>query len=409
MPVIVACGVDAGVPDGSARSVDSGVVTHPPDAFVRNPDAGSADAGSQADAAARDAGSSVDAGSSGTLDGGPLPERDVIFVAVDGDDARDGRTFATAVATLDRAQAILFAERPDRAVAIRVAPGDYRCRELTEPWTYVGTHPVTIEPMEAVPSPAVDSWDHPNRPRFWGVTEAGTVCRRSVFFNLHHGRVRVDLTIRGIAIRHYRGGISLVNPAAVGTRVDQNVIVDNVAFVRIGDFYHRTASGLIGKGAVLLTYTYGNTFRNNYFFHIRNDDPSPGAIHAFYFTNRASRNVVEDNVFQGHSGSIVKLTDYSNANVFRRNRFSNAPVAIVDRWCGAREDPVGVCPGDVAQCPSWDNRFSINASDPDRNYWSSLSFAEPYVVYPIPEGQTCGVAPARSGVRMDLGGGDVIR
>lgn len=225
--------------------------------------------------------------------------------------------------------------------------------------------------------------------------------------NVQHDGGPLNLTIEGLAVTRYRGGLSVKAADGVEADPDLGVEVRNVVFERIGDKYHHReredGTWLEGKGAILLTRASGGLFVDNWFHHVRNVEESAGLIHAMYLTSHASRHRVEGNTFHGVTGAIVKLTDFSNENVFVDNHFSHGQLAVRDRWCGALEDPDEECGGE-AQCPSWDNLFPM-----ERNTWGNLEGDDPVRVLDVPEGQTCAEAPPESGVRMYLGEGGVIR
>jgi hypothetical protein len=318
-------------------------------------------------------------------------------------DGNSGLSYTKAVRTLQRAHQILLNRKPNEPVTIRVGPGKYHCRGMTKPWTFRNGHPVVITSVHSLASPANQSHADARRPVFYGVTPSGELCanRRSIWMVINHGKVNMNLTIRNLKVTRYRGAITIQNPfSSSSTRVNQNVRVNNMAFMKIGDQYY--PQNTAGKAAILLTNTYGSRFEKNYFYHIKNNrvirgKSTKGLIHAFYFSSKASRHVVRDNVILGFTGSAIKLTNYSNANLFEYNRFSYGPTAIVDRWCGSKEDP-SICAGGIAQCPSWNNDFSLR-----NNRGSNLSLAYRAIIQPIPRGQDCGIPPPRSNLRIHLG------
>lgn len=329
-----------------------------------------------------------------------------LFLAVDGDDAAAGTDPSAPLASLNGVVARLAELSPAGPVEVRVAPGAYPCRGLAEPWTFANGQRVRIASLDDVPAPAKESADDPNRPVFEGRDESGALCADSVWMNVQHDGTPLNLTVEGIAITRYRGGLSVKAADGVEADPDLGLEVLNVVFERIGDKYHyrerEDGSWLAGKGAVLLSRASGGRFVGNYFHHVRNVEGSAGLVHALYLASHASRHWVEGNTVHGVTGAIVKLSDFSNENVFVDNHFSYGQLAVRDRWCGALEDPDDACGGE-AQCPSWDNVFPM-----ERNTWGNLEGDDPVRVLDIPDGQTCPEAPSPSGVRMDLGEGGVI-
>ena len=261
------------------------------------------------------------------------------FLSPQGSDGASGTSPSTAWATLEKAHSHLLALKPAESVRIRVAPGKYYCAGVLSTWTYVspGGHLVTIEARDAVPSPAVSSANHASRPIFYGLNRDGTNCSKSIWLYLEHAKVPVNLIIKGIKIAHYRGGISVKGTSQEITRVDQNIQVLNTVFERIGDIYWRSSNA--GKGAILLNYTFGNRFEDNYFFQIRNNYSTAGLIHPFYLSSASSRNSIIRNTIVGSSGSAIKVTHYSGINTILDNRFSYVAQAYTDRWCRSRTSP----------------------------------------------------------------------
>ena len=324
-----------------------------------------------------------------------------LYLAPTGHDTDDGRTPGTAIAGLDRAHDLLVQLAPTGKVRIAVAAGIYHCIATNHPWTFHNGQPVVIEPVDPVAGPASATLDDPKRPVFSGQDTAGLPCHgSSVFFSVENGSAPMKLTITGITITLFRGGITIRNGTlTTPPTTDAAVTIDNVAFSRLGDLYYHlpgsTSGVLAGKAAIMLSQTAGNRFTRNAFENIRNGTATAGLIHAFYLTALAQRNTIDACDFNGITGEAIKITHYSNNNVITNSRFSHMPVVIVDRWCGAREDPVTSCAGGVPECPSWGNHFSLTS-----NAWSSLVFPEPYVVEPIPSGQTCAFPPPSGTPRM---------
>ncbi len=159
-------------------------------------------------------------------------------------DANDGSSWSQSIRTLQQAYEILQEEKPDQPVEILIGPGEYRCRGMEEPWRFFNGHPITIKALGTVPSPAVDSENHPNRPVFWGIESDGSVCEtrsgkpEGNLLTIVHPRIATHITVQDIKITRYRGGITVTNQSPkLPSRIDQDVTIDNVAFVRIGDAY----------------------------------------------------------------------------------------------------------------------------------------------------------------------------
>lgn len=314
-----------------------------------------------------------------------------LFISASGSDTNSGTSESSPFLTLNKAQN--YIKTPgvnDPEIHIKFLPGKYFCSNNDE-WTFFrsGTK-VFIESSRPVPSPAVSSKDDAGRPLFVGRNEDGSKCllgqgtngatRSGIWLVISHPKVEMNLTIQGLKFTNYRGVMTIAGNFTESTRVDQNISVYNNVFLRIGDLYVDTCTP--GKGAIILNYTFGNKFTNNHFEQIRNKDLScpdkdgvqvgtSGLVHAFYFTEMASRHLIEGNTFHGTSGSVIKLTNQSNQNTITKNRFSYVQQVLTDRWCGSRDllgdkickclvdddkDPTTECKITVG-CPSWNNSY----------------------------------------------------
>jgi hypothetical protein len=315
-----------------------------------------------------------------------------LYIAPTGSDSNSGLSPSQPLATIQRVNDLLLAADPNQNAFVKVAPGTYHCEGAL--WTYHNpSYPTQIEPLNSVPSPAVNAFDNPNRPVFTGKRADGTQCDGSVWLSVRHGHVRMRLTIRGMTVTYYRGGISLGNFNNTTTAINQEITIDNMFFDRIGDYYF--PDSVTGKGAILSSISFGNTIENSYFRNVRNnetDDVVGGPIYALYFSGLSSRNVVNNNVFHAIHSSAIRISNYSNDNVFTNNGFSWVyGYVLEDRWCGALEDCTPQ-PG----CPSWNTDFPI-----EENSFSNV--AGRVKVYAIPAGQTCSIPPPVTNLRIDLG------
>lgn len=323
-----------------------------------------------------------------------------VYVDARGADQNTGLTSSQAVRTLRRVHEILVQRDPQLDIRVRVAGGRYYCQEPMVAWTYRNGRNITIEPLKTVPGPAATTADSPDRPVFVGKYENGQNCRSTVWFTVTHNGGAMNLTLRGLAVTGYRGGVTLFNSQSVPPAGDQRVTIDNVVFRNLGDQHHRAFSAdgalLAGKGAILLTYSSGNRVENSLFDSVRNGASTAAAIHGLYFTNGSSRNHVANNTFRNITGGIVKITDYSNHNRFDNNHFQSSLAALVDRWCGAKEDARSACPGGVTQCPSWGNTLRGNT-------YSEVGVT-PVIFTTIPAGQSCRYPAASSRIRGDVEG-----
>lgn len=319
---------------------------------------------------------------------------DIYLAEQGGSDANSGRTFSDAIRTVRRAHEILHAEDPDLPVRVRVQGGDYYCRGMRgETWDYFNGHPIMITSLNSVPSPAWDSVDDGDRPRFIGLTPEGDPCPYgSVWMGVTHGDAGPGIAVENLRIEKYRGAISL--RAHDDGQLDKFRAnrIDNNVFLRLGDFYHD--AGIAGKGAVLLTRVDGALIEDNYFRHVRNGSGTSGLIHGIYMTRTTSSNKVRNNMFAGSSGVHVKVTHYSNDNVFAGNTFMYAPGGIIDRFCGTRDDdPATDCEDGVPQCPSWGNEVRADNVFHELDMWG-------VGVYGATSGTSCAYPDPADDVRM---------
>lgn len=373
---------DAGAADGDAPSI---------------PDAGAVD-GESADAAPPDAGA-------------PVVDLQLYMAATGSSDAFDGLSPQTAVRTLARVHDLVQKLHPTGDVVITVAPGDYHCREMKagSPWVYTAAKSVTIEPKTPVDGPAWVTETSPLRPVFHGHAKDGTLCSSGVWLPVRHEDTPVHFTLRGVTVTGYRGALKFENWSTPVSQIEQKCLVENVVFRQIGDKHYRPANydpkHHAGKAAIMLHATRGNRFTQSLFRDIDNQDADDGAtskglVHAFYLTGLARANRIDHNRFEGGTGSAIKITHHSNANVIEDNAFEGFPAAVVDRWCGAGDSAADLaCASspEGPQCPSWENQVYLS-----KNTFGGIT-KQPVVVWPIPEGQTCALSPAKSGVRLWLG------
>jgi len=343
-------------------------------------------------------------------------------------DGNGGKDQNDSLRTLRKAHQMLVDYPPVTDVDILIGPGTYYCRgmwnavtQVTEHWTFNNGHTIRIKPLNAVTSPAIASADDVNRPIFSGLDEEGNFCGGhdavgnpigpGVWMALDHDGKSVKIEISGLKIQKYRGAIYLTNtaPGATSSNSSQDIKISNMVFQRIGDFYNN--SNGTGYAALLVTKTSGVDIEDNYFDQIRNTASGADLLHAIYFSQFSSNNLINNNVFHGGSGSAIKLTHYSNDNVFTNNSISYFLLAVKDRWCGSRpengddktciESPAG------PQCPSWNNEFALGANG---NTVSSLTntSGSKICIDAIPANQTCDFPQPSPGTPRFIYGSEVI-
>lgn len=290
-----------------------------------------------------------------------------LYVSSTGSDtvAHDGRTIAKALRSINRAHDILNALSPAPAenVRIRIMPGNFKCSNMPLAWTFKNGYAVSIEAYEAVQSaiPSSTSTADLNRPVFLGM-DGTTKCAKANWLAVTDSNTSLNLTVKNLKIEKYRNAITVLGSTNAINRNLANITISNMVFENLGDKYYHPSDA--GKGAVVLTNTAGITFSQNYFKNIENElATEEGLIHAIYFTQNASKNKVLGNHFYNTSGSAIKLSHYSNNNVFLDNNFNMVQQALNDRWCGSRDtesDRNCIDNYETLQCPSWSNQFERN-------------------------------------------------
>ncbi|WP_363798990.1 right-handed parallel beta-helix repeat-containing protein [Lysobacter firmicutimachus] len=261
-----------------------------------------------------------------------------LYLAADGDDARDGRSAATAIRTLARANRLLQAHAPREDIEIRIAPGTYRGQQVL--WTYLNGHRISF-----LPTPGAGA-----RPVFDGGGSAGT------WFELRSAAGASKLQFRYLTVTNYWLGIDLVgdrNDLAGGWNGYNEV--RNLRFVRIGGRYG-AGPAPYSYAAVRLINSRYNGLYDNHFESIENPGEYSGYLHAIYLAHGASANRIERNRFVAVNGDAIRTRDGADANRMADNVFDRAGkrAAYSDWYCIER------CTLPRPECPSAGNVFRDN-------------------------------------------------
>jgi hypothetical protein len=270
-----------------------------------------------------------------------------IHMSPTGDDARDGATAATAVATLQRAfqLALTHPRKKSEPMRVLVGTGTYKAQSIVLDGAQLGYELTLVGAGK----------EAKEFPVFLGDGEQRTWM--TVKSDRGH---RTGLTIQALEIRNYATAISLegnrdsADRSNGGTTIRRNVF-SNIGSVALRDDDFSTA-------AIRLVNSTDNVVENNYFNSIRNKNIKQcGALHALYLAHFSSRNRITNNTFNDTCGSVVKFRDRSNDNIVEGNRFikiENAP-AIEEWYCDkeSRKD----CTKKLGECPSTGNVQRHNA------------------------------------------------
>ncbi|MCA9540301.1 MAG: right-handed parallel beta-helix repeat-containing protein [Myxococcales bacterium] len=269
-----------------------------------------------------------------------------LYLAVDGDDGAEGRTPATALATMAGVHERLWAAMPDDDVQVRIGPGRYH--QQTVEWSW--THPVhAVSFFPDVPE---------TRPVFDGCDATGTQCPGGVWLNVEAARGEpTNVNVEGLRFENYQGGVSLhgdrLRPDDGWNGANR---VEDCEFYNIGNVFDVSVGNAFG--AINLTNSRNNLFAGNRF--VRTLVYAEfGLMHAIYVAHDSTGNLIEENHFEIVSGDAVRFRDASSDNLVRRNVFIKAGTAGYTDWY-CEHDTRDDCTKPTPECPSWNNRFEEN-------------------------------------------------
>lgn len=265
-----------------------------------------------------------------------------------GNDANDGLSVNTAVATLSRVHTVVSGMIKTDAtsdIEVRIASATYRAQSVR--WSAANTMPsqtITLRPLnDSAPMPIFDGCVSPtscDRPR--GFLHLGLAPNQS--------GTRTNLHVERLDIRNYTSGFSFA-----GSRDSPNLFVagnhvNNCIFRRIGNVFNLSLTGCCG--AIDGVNTINNTWTGNTFHEII----GTGAhMHVFYLASYSSNNIIAHNVIDGANGDPIRFRDASNGNRVYSNVIKRAgrDAAVQDWYCDheLRSD----CTKATAECASWGN------------------------------------------------------
>lgn len=241
-----------------------------------------------------------------------------VHLRADGQDSADGRTPATAVRTLGRAQALIARDVPDhgRDVVVSVAEGNYTGQTVV--WNYVSPgHTVTIKAAGA------------RKPIFRGDPAVGgtwlllqsTAGQPS---HLHVVNIVIDTYDCAFSIEGDRESLGSFNSDNRITGCDLH---------RIGNKFTAKATG--DTAAIRFVNSRRNVIEDCTFDRIENrPDTGPGLLHAIYFAHYSSDNRITNCTFGENSGDTLRVRDESNDNLIEQNTFldGGGEHAAVSEW-----------------------------------------------------------------------------
>lgn len=231
----------------------------------------------------------------------------------------NGLTPTSPVATLSQAQAAvakLWADKPAANIVVRISPGTYS--RQTVAWT-------TVNPGTAL---RIEAHTSTKRPVFDGEGVISTS-----FFSMPYEGGSSRITLKSLHIKNYVNGVSFKGSRDDFGRFNSNNSIIDCVFERIGNAYW-VGSGEVpmGYSAIGLSNSDFNVVSGNSFREIRNNKDTRLHLHPIYLSHNASNNEIRGNVFEGTSGSAVRVRDYSNDNEITRNEFKLVERPAVETW-----------------------------------------------------------------------------
>ena len=272
---------------------------------------------------------------------------ELLFLAPKGSDTATGRSNAEALATFGKAMQVAMRSKDPEGTTILVAPGTYTDQSFV--MRLVGpVPPITIRRAVANEAAVFDGVD--NRGSWLRVRSTASM--------------PLQLTIEGMSIRRYGMAISLEGPPDTPNGISGMRVLDN-RIEEIGTPGPPPATAALRLTNAQDVKVVGNTFRK-----IRNFGTNAPKdcvlLHPIYAAHNASRNTIENNIFDDNCGVAIKFRDGSDNNLIARNVFRNQALEsrMQDWYCDSsrRKDCLGERD---SECPSWNNRF-VDNRDGDR-------------------------------------------
>ena len=285
-----------------------------------------------------------------------------VYVSPNGADGNDGRTPATAVATLDGAQVVLTAAKPTSDVEVRIAKGTYVAKTASARWKFfvaghsVSFMPAAYRPGRPTPMGQRPVFHGPDTPAWW------------MQVNLPDGSPGGDTNLRflDLVVEHYTaGGMTIAGPTTTNEY--------GIAVPASAGLNHNLVSGMIfrdggsvhvpshyGWGALDFVNSSDNLIVGNQFVRLENAGADAGLMHGVYLAHYSSRNIVSGNLFDGITDDPMRVRNDSDDNQVFGNVFKRGGSLgyFTDWFCDTT--CVAQNPGHTRECASHGNTFHHN-------------------------------------------------
>lgn len=304
------------------------------------------------------------------------PGKFVIHLSPTGSDSKNGASASQAVKTLNRAQRILKAAKPQTDVEIRIKKGTYWHQSVE--WShFIPGRTISFMPSDYKYGEGLGKTA--GRPSFVGNKDLRALLRVKLrnagqttglrFYYLHIEKYwAAGISINGLDTVDLPTNTGPLRRAPANSGANGNTFY-GLYIENIGNKPTGLKNGQHGYAGIQLGNSSNNVVRNSTFENLVNS-PGESHIHGLYIVHGSSNNVIRDNIFRGISGSPVKVRNSSNNNDVRENRFENSGIesAFYDSHQEGKErsplvkDTVGKATGlfHGDECASFGNIFRNN-------------------------------------------------
>lgn len=277
-----------------------------------------------------------------------------IYISMNGNDANDGKTQDTSVATLANAwsKATIQAKFDKKPVKISVLPG-----------TYVGQFLQVSDNFPESKIRIIGVREKSKRPIFDGAGAVDTWLQ----LKQANGK-KSNISVESLVITNYNTAISLEGNRDMPDLFNAGTVIKDNSFVKIGDAFTTLQ---LSTAAIRLVNSKHNIIKNNYFGEIKNKydekyQKNCSGIHPLYLAHFSNENEISSNTFVNVCSAAIKFRDRSDKNKVVMNRFSKilpygkltVGPAVEEWFCDkdARKD----CTKKIGECPSTNNQLDRN-------------------------------------------------
>lgn len=255
----------------------------------------------------------------------PEPDPEVpmlhLYIAPNGRDSNDGRTEATALASIDGASKLLVASPFAGNVTIHIAEGEYFVAENAY-WHY--SNPGYMVYIEGAGQ---------DKTVFYGPLE------KDVTFLQVSSCNNTSLSFKNFTVRLFRNGI-IMRCSADGSVLTNDGVMgwfENLTFTELGGYYTRCDSAAVA--GIQFLGSSNNTIKNCTFSGLR-DFNTGNNIHGVYISTFSSNNLIQGCVFEDIRPDPVRIRRGSSNNIIEYNSFRNTGViAYVSDWHAGEAEP----------------------------------------------------------------------